>query len=257
MEEKKISINGLETNYKIAGEGPAVLILHGWGGSSDSWLSVQKILSKNGFKVVVPDLPGFGKSLTPKEPWQVSDFVNWAKSFIDSLNLNDFYLIAHSFGGQVAVKFTVLYPERVKKIVFCASAAIRPRPGLKTRIIFFIAKTGNAIFSPRYLVRLKDAARNFLYTLLRHRDYVKANGTMRDTIKKILEEDLLSELPKIKKETLIIWGSADKLVPIKHAYIYKEKIENSKMEVFSSIGHSPHLEIPEKLAEVIIKFIKS
>jgi pimeloyl-ACP methyl ester carboxylesterase len=257
MEEKKISINSLETNYKIAGDGPVILILHGWGGSSDSWLSVQEILAKNGFKVVVPDLPGFGKSNTPKEPWQVSDFVNWTKSFIDLLNLNDFYLIAHSFGGQVAVKFTVLYPERVKKIIFCASAAIRPKPGLKTRIIFSVAKIGNAVFSPKYLVRLKDAARNFLYVILRHRDYAKANGTMKETIKKVLKEDLLSELSKIKKETLIVWGANDKLVPIKQAYIYKEKIENSRIEVFPKIGHSPHLEIPEKFAEVIIKFFKS
>ncbi|MFA4998814.1 MAG: alpha/beta hydrolase [Candidatus Paceibacterota bacterium] len=257
MKEEKVSINDLEANYKIAGEGPAVLILHGWGGSSDSWKKVQEILAKEGFKVVVPDLPGFGKSLTPKEPWRVSDYVNWVNFFTNYLNLNDFYLVAHSFGGQVAVKFTILHPEKVRKIVFCASVAIRPKPGLKTRIIFSVARFGNAIFSPRYLVRMKDAARNFFYILLRHRDYVKANGTMKETIKKVLEEDLLLDLPKIKKDTLIVWGEDDKLVPLKHAHIYKEKIENSKMEVFPKIGHSPHLEIPDKLAQVLIKFFKS
>lgn len=257
MKEEKVSINDLEANYKIAGEGPAVLILHGWGGSSDSWLKVQEKLSKQGFKVVVPDLPGFGKSITPKEPWHVSDYVDWVKFFVNYLDLKDFYLIAHSFGGQVAVKFTILYPERVKKIIFCASAAIRPKPGLKTRIIFFVAKIGNAVFSPRYLTRFKDAARNFLYVFLRHRDYAKAQGTMKETIKKVLEEDLLLELPKIKKETLILWGDNDKLVPIKHAYIYKENIKSSKMEIFPRVGHSPHLEIPEKLAETIVKFLKS
>jgi len=257
MKEEKVSINDLEANYKIAGEGPAVLILHGWGGSSDSWVKVQEILSKKGFKVVVPDLPGFGKSVTPKEPWRVSDYVDWVNFFTNCLNLSDFYLIAHSFGGQVAAKFTVLHPEKVRKIVFCASAAIRPKPGLKTRVIYSLAKIGNAVFSPKYMVRLKDAARNFFYILLRHRDYEKANGTMKETIKNVLKEDLLSELPEIKKETLIVWGEADKMVPLKHALIYKEKIENSRMEVFPKIGHSPHLEIPEKLAEVLIKFFKS
>jgi len=254
MIEKEIYINDLKTNYKVAGEGQPVLILHGWGGSSDSWVKVIEILTQNNFKVFCPDLPGFGKSNPPKFSWGVIDYVNWIKSFIDSLNLTDFYLISHSFGGQIAVKFAILYPEKIKKIIFCASAAIRPKPGLKTKIIYMVAKIGNAFFSPKYLARLKDGARNFFYIFLRNRDYVKANGTMKEIIKKVLAEDLLLELSKIKKEVLLIWGENDKLVPLKNAYIFKEKIENSKLVILPKIGHSPHLETPEKLAEIILKF---
>jgi pimeloyl-ACP methyl ester carboxylesterase len=256
MEEKKISINGLESNYKIAGEGPAVLILHGWGGSSDSWIKVIEILTKQGFKVICPDFPGFGKSKTPLSPWSLENYTDWINEFTKFLNLDKFFLIAHSFGGRIAIKFTVKYPEEIKSLILCASAGIKPTPGLKTRIIFRLARVGNAVFTPKHLTRFKDGARNFFYIFLRHKDYVKANGTMKETIKKVLEEDLLSDLEKIKIKTLLIWGGNDKLVPLKYANIFKEKIENSELEILPKIGHSPHLEVPEKLSYIIINFLR-
>ena len=82
MTEEKLLINDLEANYKISGDGQLILILHGWGGSSDSWNEVQKILTEKGFKIIVPDFPGFEKSKSPKEAWEVSDYVQWLKNFI-------------------------------------------------------------------------------------------------------------------------------------------------------------------------------
>jgi len=66
----------------------------------------------------------------------------------------------------------------------------------------------------------------------------------------------LKDLPQIKIRTLIIWGESDKLVPVKYAHIFKEKIESSKLEILPKIGHSPHLEVPEKLAKIIIQFLR-
>ena len=64
--EVHITINGLKVYYQIAGSGPALLILHGWGSKSDRWTKVSELLSNQGFSVIVPDLPGFGKSEQPK-----------------------------------------------------------------------------------------------------------------------------------------------------------------------------------------------
>jgi len=79
---------------------------------------------------------------------------------------------------------------------------------------------------------------------------------MKETIKKVLDEDLLDDLPKIKTKTLIVWGSADRLVPVKYAHIFQEKIANSQLEILPYIGHSPHLEVPEKLSEIILSFLR-
>lgn len=259
MLEEKILINGLEVNFKVAGAGQLILILHGWGGSSDSWLQVQKLLARGGFKVVILDFPGFGRSVTPPVPWGIKDYANFVSEFIKEAHsgfAEPFFLLGHSFGGRVAVRFTIEHPEKIKSLILCDSAGIKPKPGFKTRIIFIMARIGNAIFTPKHLVRFKDSARSFLYAFLRRKDYVKAKGTMRETIIKVLEEDLLPELPMIKTKTLIIWGGADRMVPVKYAHIFKEKIMNSRLEILPKIGHSPHLEIPEKLAEIIIKFLK-
>jgi len=257
MKEEKILVGGLKINYKIDGEGENFLILHGWGGSSDSWLKVQEILAKKGYKVICPDLPGFGKSKTPPRPWSVDDYTEWLNGFLISQDFENFFLLAHSFGGRIAIRFAKKYPERIKKLILCDSAGIKQEPTLSTKIFFWLAKIGNALFSPRILKRFKDKVRNLFYIFLRHRDYVKANEIMRETIKKVIDEDLLIDLPEIESRTLIVWGQRDRIVPVKYAYIFKENIANSTLEILPRFGHSPHLEAPEKLAEIILSFLKS
>jgi len=256
MEERQISINNLKVNYKIAGEGPAVLILHGWGGSSDSWEQVQRLLVGKKYRVIIPDFPGFGKSITPPEPWGIREYTDFILKFTEKLKLNEFYLIGHSFGGRIAIKFIGEQPEKVKSLILCASAGIRPKPGLKTLAIFWLAKIGNVLFSSKHSARFRDGARNRFYSFLRKKDYVKAQGVMKETVKRVINEDLLPDLSRIKTKTLIVWGKNDKMVPLKYAYIFKEKISGSKLEVMSKVGHSPHLEEPEKLAGLILKFLK-
>jgi pimeloyl-ACP methyl ester carboxylesterase len=255
MKEETVLIKNLKTNYKIAGEGPILLILHGWNGSSDSWRKIIEILEIK-YKVICPDFPGFGKTETPQKPWELRDFVEWLKEFTEKLNLKEFFLLGHSFGGRVAIKFSISYPEKVKKLILVSSAGIRQEWGLKEKIIFQISKIGNAIFSKNHFFRFKDGARNFFYRIARIKDYSKAKGVMKETMKKIVEEDLLPELPKIQNETLIIWGEKDKIVPLKYAFLFKEKIKNSKLKILPKIGHSPHLEDPEKLAEILISNLK-
>lgn len=254
--EEKILINGLEVNFKIAGEGKPLLILHGWGASSNSWIKVQELLAPQGYKVIVPDFPGFGKSKTPSKPWGVGDYSNFVLNLAKKFGLQNFFLLGHSFGGRIATKFAVSYPNRITRLILCDSAGIKQKWGLKEKFAFQLAKLGNAIFTPKLLRRFKDRARNLFYIFLRHKDYAKADGSMKETIKKIFEEDLLPDLSQIKIPALIIWGKNDKLVPVKHAYIFKEKIKNSKLEILPKIGHSPHLEIPEKLTEIIVQFLR-
>jgi len=141
-------------------------------------------------------------------------------------------------------------------LILVSSAGIKQKCGLKEKIIFQLAKIGNAIFSKNPLLRFKENARNFFYWILQIKDYSKAKGIMRETMKKIIGEDLLPELSKIKIETLILWGEKDKTLPLKYAFLFKENIKNSKLEILPKIGHSPHLEDPEKLAEVLISNLK-
>ncbi|MDD5145290.1 MAG: alpha/beta hydrolase [Candidatus Pacebacteria bacterium] len=275
MEEKKISVNSLTINYKITEEEDpllsfagikfypekvpikgTILILHGWGGSSDSWIEVQKNLIKNGYKTIVPDLPGFGKSVTPLKAWGIDDYTDFVSKFAEKINLTGpFFLLGHSFGGRIAIRFVLKHPEKIKGLILCDSAGIKPKMGIKTMLIYWTAKLGNALLTPKHFSRFRDSARNFFYAVIRHRDYEKADGVMKETIIKVLNEDLFADLSKIKTKTLLVWGKNDKMVPVKYANVFKINIENSELEILPKIGHSPHLEVPDKLSEILLKFL--
>lgn len=250
MNEKKIFINGLKINYKIAGLGPVILILHGWGRGSDSWLNVQEILSKNGYKVVIPDLPGFGKSQKPFEVWGIDGYCNFIKKFIFSLNLEKFYLIGHSFGGAVAVKCALDFPTKIEKL-FLINAACFRRKTLKKILFFILAK----IFKIFSFFSFYSKLRKIFYKIfLRESDYFGLEETtMKNSYLKIISDDLSDFLEKIQIPTIIIWGEKDKIKKIKEARLINKKVKNSKLEIIPGVGHNPNLEDPERLSEIVIR----
>ena len=261
MEEKTVFIDNLKINYKVAGSGPAILVLHGWGSSSDSWIEVQKFLAKEGYFVICPDLPGFGKSDIPNFAWSIEDYEKIVIDFVKKMEekFDDFseplFLLGHSFGGTISIKIASDNALKLKKLLLCGPAGIRVKPSIKTRIIILASSIGDLFFSLKPLRRIKDLARNFFYCFIKERDYTKATRIMKETIKKILKEDLSLNLPDIKTETLLLWGEKDKIIPLKYSKIYKDKIKNSHLETFSEAGHSPHLSCPSLLTEKIIAFL--
>jgi len=273
MEEKKISINNLELNYKIAGEDQRilnskgikvlpsetrqVLILHGWGGSSDSWAKVTDILANNGFKVVCPDFPGFGKSKTPFSPWDLNDYTAWVDEFIKFLNLEKFILIGHSFGGRVAIKFSVKYPEKISKLILVAAGgaeSIETSNELEKKVLKnFSSFMKKFSFLPGY-----DFLRKIFYRfIIKKTDYLKVEGILKEIFKKVIKENLIPYLTEIKPKTLIVWGKKDDIFPLREGILMKEMIPDSKIEILENIKHNPHAEAPEKLTEILIDFLRS
>jgi len=150
MREDTLNVQGLQVSYRTAGEGPVVLILHGWGSKSDRWEKVGELLSGHNFSVIIPDLPGFGKSETPKSPWSIEDYYGFVKEFTDRLGLKEFYLLGHSFGGGLALFYTTKHPEKVKKL-FLVAAAIRRKKSLRKSIFKMLSRMGKVFsFLPFY-----------------------------------------------------------------------------------------------------------
>lgn len=236
-----------------------ILILHGWGSSSKNWIRVKEILASQGYKVFVPDLPGFGENPAPNKPWGVSDYVEWVNTFAEKNNLSRFFLLGHSFGGGVAVRFINLFPEKILGLILVAPA-LRREKTIKYYIVLILAKIGNLIFSIPVFSFLRPLARKILYFVVGTRDYYKLElqkiVTMKETFKKIVSEDLLSYLPKIKTPTLIIWGKKDNATPVEIAYLINKDIEGSKLEIIEGGRHALNLEVPEVLAKKILEFLK-
>ncbi len=141
--EKTILIKNIQTHYKIFGTGLPVLILHGWGSKSDQWQEVAKLLAEKNYMVIIPDLPGFGMTADPIIAWNLDNYVEWIREFCDSLpEFNKgFCLLGHSFGGAVAVKFTIKYNQDVKKLFLISAACIRKRTFVK-QFLYYLSKIG-------------------------------------------------------------------------------------------------------------------
>jgi len=259
MSEERVLINRLEINYKIAGKGPAVLILHGWGGSSDSWIKVQEILAAKNYKVVCPDLPGFGKSQNPAQGLTIDDYCNFIFNFAQEIGLNNFFLIGHSLGGGLAVKFTVHHPEKVKGLILCDAAVVRKkRYSFRQKTAYLLTKAGWLVFSLPFLEKIfYPLAKKMVYKIAGTHDYYLAKGMMKETFKKVSIEDLTGFVSKIQAPTLIIWGKGDKTLPLEDGFMMKKFISNAEIEVIDGADHSPHQRTPEQLSQIILKFLKS
>lgn len=231
-----------------------ILILHGWGWpvSVHQWARVKELLEREEYRVFVPDLPGFGKNPPPIKPWTISDYVEWAKDFCEKNNLSQIFLLGHSFGGSVAAKFSIKYPEKVRKLILVDSAGIR-RKRLKKEVLKAIAHTINLFsFLPGY-----DLVRKIAYrTIFRRSDYLLTVGIMRNTYLNVIKEDISDIFSQIVVPTLLIWGGKDGITPLQHAYFMRDKISGARLEIIPDVKHNPHFEAPEKLADIIINFLR-
>lgn len=235
MQERQITVKNLTTNYKICGNGKPMIVLHGWGSNSEKWESVGALLAENNLTVIVPDLPGFGKSQEPKEPWNLDKYSEWLFEFCRNVPelQKSFYLLGHSFGGAIAVKFSIKYNQRVEKLFLAAIACIRKRTLIK-KVYYKISKIIK-IFSwiPKYEIFRKA----FYKFVIKKSDYLSVSGIMKDTYLKIVSEDLSFRLPFVKTATCIIWGDKDELTPLEHANIVNSKISGSKLIIIPEADH--------------------
>lgn len=244
----EVIINGVKTNYLSFGEGKPFLILHGWGSGSDRWIIEAEIISKKGYKVIIPDLPGFGESDKLDAPWRVNDYVKWFENFTQELNIQNFYLSGYSFGGALSAKIAVKYPQRVQKLFLVASAIIRKKTIGKN----FSAKISK-IIKLFYFLPYYSFFRKAIYKfIIRKSDYIYTEGIMKQTYLNVVSDDASYHLSFIKVPTIIIWGDKDESVPMEDAKIINSKIKNSKLIIIPSADHLMHKKIPELLAEKIL-----
>ena len=237
-------------------KGESLLILHGWGSNALRWQRVKKLLEEKGIEVLILDLPGFGVTLSPQKAWSRDDYISWILQKVKEKNWEKFNLLGHSFGGGLAVKIAATFPERIEKLILLSPAIIQ-RKSIKTHLFYYISYLGKRVFSLPGFKILYPLAEKLIYKLAGTKDYYVADGMMKETMKKIGEEEPLEMiLGRIKIPTLILWGKKDDVLPVKDAYYIKEKIKDSELKIIPKAKHSPHREAPEELAGIIVQFIK-
>lgn len=243
-----------------------ILILHGWGSSSQAWEKPKKLLEDAGYQVFVPDLPGFGKEPAPKNPWGVSDYINFVLEGVDTIpplrceRKRKFVLVGHSFGGRVAIKLAAQYPEKIEKLILTGAAGPRfatLKEKIKVETFAFIAKIGGLAFYVFPFTVFKPLAKKVLYWWSGGKDYYHMeNHALKETFKKVIYEDLTPYLEKIKVPTFLIWGEKDSMIPLAYAYLMHRQIKISKLKIIKEANHVFPYAQPEVFVREVLEFLK-
>lgn len=216
-------------------QGKKLIFLHGLGGTTKVWDRLMKFMPDD-LDISLIDLLGHGNSDSPEElNYRVSEQVQILNEFIADQNNGSSCIVGHSYGGWVAAYYTS-YPYASSSLVLEASA------GLKEDEDEFAQKLDGEEYREKFL---KDLL------ALNNKEFV-----MRRILNAAREEELDSEvLGRIKKSTLIVWGSQDKRVDVKYAAIFKERIKGSRLEIIENEGHYPHYTKPEEFSNLILGFL--
>ena len=239
-------------NYYSKGkkESAALIILHGWSLSGDHYQELATLLSDD-FYVLVPDLPGFGKTPAPKNPYDVSAYVSTVKKFIKDQGISEVIIVGHSFGGRIGMKLAHTCPKLVKALVLTGTPGVekfKVKRSLK-RAIYWTAAKGMKIVS--FVPAVKRLRQRF-YS---NRDFGNVEGVMKDTFLKVIREDLTPIAKKIKQPTLLLWGARDTLALIYDAEKMLKLIPHSYLKIFTKVGHKLPYEKPHEFAREVVQFL--
>jgi pimeloyl-ACP methyl ester carboxylesterase len=144
-----IDIDGIRTRYRRVGDGPDVLVLHGWGARIEAVGPIIDALAGQ-CTVYAPDLPGFGETAPPpRQPWGVADYESWTRALMAELGLRRPSIVGHSRGATIAIKLAADHPDLVDKLVLVDAAGIKPRRTWRHRRRVAVAKLSK--HAPRLL----------------------------------------------------------------------------------------------------------
>ncbi len=254
-------IDGNRVAWYQTGEGKPLIILHGWGSSSNVMMPLAQQLGKKRTCYLV-DFPGFGRSAEPKEPWSVGDYADLIREFTNkTLPGASFDLLVHSYGGRVAIKLLTDpdFSGRFGKVIFTGAAGLKPKRGFTFYLKKYTAKTLKLPFlilpsglREKGLKRLRNTA---LWKKLGSSDYQKLSGVMRETFVKSVNEHMDHLLPQISHEILLIWGKNDMATPLEQGERFEKSLPESALIVLEDAGHYAFLDKPKQFAAVVQAYL--
>ena len=270
-----VTIHGHERAYRMCGSGPALLLLHGIGDSSASWVPLMRPLAEH-YTVIAPDLLGHGESGKPRADYSVAAYANGMRDLLDVLGFDQATVVGHSLGGGVAAQLTYQHPTRVQRLVLVSSGGVSHEvspflrlastpiadvllPLLKLPPIRLGAMAGIEVLRrsgtdigrdaeelSRVLDALPDVANRGAFSRT-----LRSVVDWRGQVVTMLDRSYLAEAMPV----LLIWGAHDAIIPVAHAQIAHEMMPGSKLEVFADAGHFPHHQDPDRFLELLNTFI--
>ena len=254
-----VMVAGHRIHYYVMGPegGQPVVLVHGLGGHSEDWRNLSQYLIHAGFRVYMPDLPGYGRSAQPADfSYSIPDEANAVVGFMDALNLKQVDLGGLSMGGWIVQRIAYDHPERINRLMLFDSAGIYEAP-----------KWNTALFTPASAAELDqlDAL------LMPHpptvpafivRDVLRVSDKNAWVIRRALDSMLAGKdatdalLPHLKMPVLIVWGAEDHITPLSQGLTMHKLIPQSQMDVVAGCGHLACVQCADKIGQRMIDFLK-
>lgn len=260
--------------YLDSGDGPTLLFIHGLLGSHRDWVHLVDRLNDR-HRVLAPDLFGHGASAKPMGDYSLGAHAATLRDLLDRLDIDQVTLVGHSLGGGIAMQFCYLFPERVERLVLVSSGGLgrsvspllrsATLPGAEWVLPVLASGwvRGKVEVIGRAAGRLgwhagsdmsqawqgftsladADSRRAFLATTRAVMDPGGQTVTAHD------------HLPMaVSVPTLVVWGTRDRMIPTWHATTAQQAIPGSRVELFEGAGHFPHLDEPDRFADLLVEF---
>jgi pimeloyl-ACP methyl ester carboxylesterase len=225
----------------LPGRSPTILALHGWGRDRSDLLDAL-----SGREVVAPDLPGFGASPPPPEPWGAAHYAGLVALFVEQAEIGPVVVVGHSFGGRVAAHLAADHPDLVDGVVFVGVPLLRAPTGSKPARSYRLV---------RRLRRMRLVPESMLDSMRQRHgsaDYRAATGVMRNVLVTVVNEDYRDELSRITCPVGFCWGATDTAARPAIATAASALVSRSVVvDVVDDAGHDVHRSHPNRLAAVI------
>jgi len=249
----QVIVDSLMTQYVRKGTGKTILILHGWGDTSQGLKALTDKLSKV-YDVIALDLPGFGGTQAPPSVWGLTDYATFVQRFVAKVGLSEVYAyVGHSNGGAIAIRGLGQGILRADKLVLIASAGIRGEYNGRNKLLRVLTKAGKAATTP-----LPKSVK----TKLRRKVYDAVGSDMlvaehlQETFKKVVTDDVRQDAQQVKVPALLLYGEHDQATPVRYGEQYHQLIQASTFEVVGGAGHLVHIDKPKIVEKAIEEFLR-
>lgn len=272
-----LNIFGRQVAVQIDGSGDPVVLLHGLGGTSETWQQMIDCLDGS-LRTIAIDLAGHGRSARDRGDYSITANAVIVRGVLDQLGIDRALIVGHSYGSGVALAVAVIFPEKVAGLALVASGGLgsEAAPILRAMSLPFVGELASLAIHP-WLVGRVDAAFNRLSALgfrerselrqmrqtLRSLSDIAARGSFLDTLRGVISVqgqlvdgaerlDQIGDIP-----VLVVWGDRDPMLPISHAAVVSAALPHARVEIFEGAGHFPHAQDPGRLADLLVDVAKS
>ena len=241
------------------GEGPPLLLLHGYGGDINIWVFNQEALSEAPRTVYALDLPGHGQSSKDVGDGDLQSFVDAVAGFMDTMGIEKAHVFGHSMGGAIAASFAIQHPEKVESLALIASAGLGEEIN-GDYIEGFIAANRRKEMKNVLGLLFADpdlVTRDLVNDVLRFKRMDGVDEALRKTADKLFPGGRQADVPdlsNVEVPMLVVWGSEDKIVPVSHA---QNVPDHARVEVLDNVGHMPQMEGAGQTNRLIGEFLDS